>query len=143
MKIITVEKTGLQEDFDTWGVSAEYAEFFLSKCAISGRYVSLRPFSFNDTEHLDDQHQWLAASAAFWCRVYREAETVIEQVEAISAIRALYYVAGLLGQGAITTAITTWWNLSFELHQLPAVNRSQQAGSSPLSGIFRNTLFPH
>lgn len=124
MKIITVEKAGLLADFTVWGVSAEYAEFFLTKCAVVGPQVSLRPFLFNDTEHLDDKRQWLAAGAALWSRVYREAETSIAQVEAISAIRSLYYMAGLLGQGTITTAISAWWDLTIELHQLPAVNRS-------------------
>lgn len=124
MKIITVNRVGLIAEMNNWGVRHEYVEFFLSKCAIADKCVSLRPFLFNDTVHLDDKHQWLAASAALWCRVYREAEFIVAQVEAISAIRSIYYLAGLLGQGSITTAITAWWNLTHELHQLPAVNRS-------------------
>jgi|GEM_PF-515904 len=124
MKIIAVDKAGLMEELSAWGVNSEYLEFFLSKCADDGRTVSLRPFVFNDTIHLDDPRQWLASNVAFWCRVYREAQLQVEQIEALSGIRAIYYVAGMMGQGVITTAINAWWGLSFELHQLPAVNRS-------------------
>lgn len=125
MKIITVQKEGLIAEMGNWGVTHQYAEFFISKCADDGQTLSLRPFAFNGTMYLNASGQWLRCCAAFWIMAYREAGQKIEQVEAISAIRALYYVAGMMGQGAVTAAIRIWWDNTYALHRLPAFNRSQ------------------
>lgn len=124
MKVIKVGKTGLMADFQIWAVQPEYVELFLSKCKDKGNEIELPSFFFNDTVDVTNPHQWLTASAALWCRIYREAETVLEQAEALGGVRAVYFLAGSLGHGAITTAISAWWNMAFELHQLPAVNYS-------------------
>ncbi|MFK8259663.1 hypothetical protein ACFL9S_17980 [Erwinia sp. AnSW2-5] len=140
MKIITVEKSGLAKELGAWGVSTKYASFFISKCPDSGKSISLPPFAFNDTMHLDDPRQWLAANCAFWCQVYREAKLVIEQIESLSAIRALYYVAAMQGQSVITTSISSWWRNSYELHKLPALNRSMADPSRCFASSFLNQL---
>lgn len=141
MKIITVQKDGLIAELGSWGVAQQYAKFFISKCADDGHAVSLRPFAFNDTPHLNAPDQWLRCSAAFWASAYRDACQQIEQMEAISAIRGLYYLAGMMGQGSVAKTIWVWWERTYELHRLPTLNRSQgsvnhQADSSTLSQRF-------
>lgn len=124
MKHISVTTAGLREDFNNWGVPADYTDAFLNKCGCSDERVTLRPFAFNDTEHLTDQRHWLAANAAFWCRAYREAETACEQAETLASVRAVFYIAGTLGQGEVTALIRQWWSITSEIHQLPAPNYS-------------------
>lgn len=135
MKIIAVEKKGLLSDFRDWGISTEYAEFFISKCEDDGKSVALRSFVFNDTIQLDNPIQWLSACAAFWCRAYRETESGLEQIEALSAIRALYFAAGFLGASPVVAMIRAWWSNSYELHRMTAPNISL---AQP--GGFRSTL---
>lgn len=125
MKVITVEKAGLLNDFTVWNVSASYADLFMKKCDVKGQRVALRPFFFNDTMHLTDPRQLLSSQAAYWIRAYREAEGHTEQVEALASVRALYYTAGALGVSPVTFAIAAWWNSAYELHGLPALNHSQ------------------
>ncbi len=124
MQVIAVDKKGLLSDFQTWGVDVDYADFFISKCDDNGSSVALRGFIFNDTIELDNQVQLLSACAAFWCRAYREAENKVAQVEALSAIRALYFSAGLLGASPVVAMLRTWWSNTYELHQLTAPNQS-------------------
>ncbi|MEX3187869.1 MULTISPECIES: hypothetical protein [Serratia] len=124
MKIIMVEKQGLMDDWAAWGVAPNYARFFLAKCQEVDGHVALEPFVFNDSMHLTNPQQWFAANAAFWCRAYREACTAEEQAETLASIRALFYVAGMLGQGSIIALIRQWWSITYELHRLPAPNIS-------------------
>ncbi|CAI1619364.1 Uncharacterised protein [Serratia marcescens] len=124
MKVIAVEKQGLMDDLAAWGVAPNYARFFLAKCQEVDGLVALEPFVFNDSMHLTSPYQWFASNAAFWCRAYREAGTAEEQAETLASIRALFYVAGMLGQGSITALIIQWWSATYELHRLPAPNVS-------------------
>lgn len=124
MKVISVTNAGLREDLVAWRVSSEYVDAFFSKCTCDGERVTLRPFFFNDTVHLENPRHWLAANAAFWCRAYREAETAYAQAETLASIRAVFYLAGSLGQGEITAMIQLWWRQTHELHQVPAPNYS-------------------
>lgn len=142
MNIITVEKKGLLADFRDWGVSNEYAEFFISKCDDQGTTVALKSFVFNDTIHLDDKIQWLLASAAFWCRAFREAESHTQQTEALSAIRAIYFSAGFLGASPVVALIRSWWSVSYELHLTASPNQSQMQ-VKPFRSSFLNSLFKH
>ncbi|MBD9643626.1 hypothetical protein IB231_08315 [Pantoea sp. PNT02] len=145
MKVISVDKKGLQSDFADWGVSSEYADFFIRKCDDRGHSVALSSFVFNDTMHLDNAFQWLSANAAFWCRAYREAEDTIEQVEALSAIRTLYFAAGFMGVSPVVALIRSWWSKTYELHSLPAPNHSQQ-NSRPtgfLSSLLNSSFLKH
>ncbi|MHC5175209.1 hypothetical protein [Serratia rhizosphaerae] len=122
MKPISVEKAGLVDDFAAWGVAPNYARFFLAKCREENGLIMLEPFVFNDSIHMTNRHQWFVANAAFWCRVYREAESSREQGEAIASIRAIFYVAGMLGQGEVTAMIMQWWAITAEIHGLPSLN---------------------
>jgi len=140
MNIITVEKKGLLEDFRDWGINPDYAEFFLSKCDVEGNTIALKQFVFNDTIHLDDKIQWLLLNSAFWCRAFRESETHIQQTEALSAIRAIYFVAGFLGASPVVALIRSWWSASYELHLLSSPNQSQMQMKSFRSSIL-NSLF--
>lgn len=124
MQVITVEEKGLTADFQTWGVTADYARSFLGKCQKQGEKVALIPVLFNDSMQLTNPQQWFAANAAFWCRAYREAETKCEQTEALASIRAIYYLAGTLGQGNIVVMIHKWWQSVFELHGLVSPNQT-------------------
>lgn len=142
MNIITVKKKGLLKDFLNWGVNADYAEFFISKCDAEGSTVALKQFVFNDTIHLDDKIQWLLVSSAFWCRAFREAETHTQQTEALSAIRAIYFAAGFLGASPVVALIRSWWSVSYELHLLASPNQSQMQMKSFRSSIL-NSLFKH
>jgi len=143
MNIITVEKKGLMEDFRDWGVTPEYAEFFISKCDDQGVTVALKQFVFNDTVHLDDKTQWLLASTAFWCRAFREAECYTQQTEAISAIRTLYFASGFLGESPVVEMIRAWWSNSYELHLLTAPNESQMRHRPFRSAILNTLLTKH
>ncbi|ECS2631290.1 hypothetical protein AZF28_25495, partial [Salmonella enterica subsp. enterica] len=78
----------------------------------------------NDTEHMTNQRHWLAINAAFWCCVYREAESKEAQIEALAGIRAIFYTAGALGVGEIKALIQEWWRTTYELHLIPAPNYS-------------------
>lgn len=133
MKIITVDEKGLMGSFAIFGVKYNYSRFFLSKCHVTGGRVALTPFMFNDTVHLDNPHQWFAANAAFWIRAYRESETVVEQVESMASIRALYFLSGSLGQGQIHEMIRTWFNQTKEVHCIGALN------ISPLAPLHKKT----
>ncbi|TPG61517.1 hypothetical protein [Ewingella americana] len=124
MKMIMVEKEGLKEDFIAWNVAPNYARIFLDKCQEFDGLIALSPQMFNDSMHLDNPHQWFAVSCAFWCRVYREAETSKGQLEALASIRATYYLANFLGQGSITVLIARWWDCAKQLHGLHSLNVS-------------------
>jgi hypothetical protein len=63
----------LGQELAVWGVPHNYA-FFREKHRKNGR-VALHPFFFNDTEHMTNPRHWLAINAAYWCCVYREAES--------------------------------------------------------------------
>ncbi|KAA8727571.1 hypothetical protein F4W05_13195 [Ewingella americana] len=127
MKMIMVEKAGLKEDFIAWNVAPSYASMFLEKCQDVDGMVALSPYMFNDSMHLDNPHQLFAVNCAFWCRVYREAESSKEQNEALASIRATYYMANSLGQGSITVLITRWWDAAKPLHGLHSLNVSPVA----------------
>src|SRR5471030_495540 len=127
MKMIMVEKAGLKEDFIAWNVAPNYARLFLGKCQEIDGLIALSPQMFNDSMHLVEPHQWFAASSAFWCRVYREAESSKEQIEALASIRATYYMANYLGQGSITVMIARWWEQVRQLHGMHSLNVSPVA----------------
>lgn len=143
MKIITVDEKGLMESFATFGVKYNYSRFFLGKCHVTDGRVALTPFMFNDTVHLDNQHQWFAANAAFWVRAYRESETLADQVETMASIRALYFLSGSLGQGQIHEMIRTWFNQSKEVHRIGAMNISPLAPLYEELGAGRTTANFH
>lgn len=143
MKIITVDEKGLMESFAIFGVKYNYSRFFLGKCHVTGGRVALTPFMFNDTVHLDNPHQWFAANAAFWIRAYRESETLVEQVETMASIRALYFLSGSLGQGQIHEMIRTWFNQSKEVHRIGALNMSPLAPLHKEPGAGRSTASFH
>lgn len=143
MEVIAVEKKGLLSDFRDWGVSSEYADFFVSKCDDNGKTVSLRTFIFNDTIQLRDSTQFLTACSAFWCRAYREAETRVGQVEALSAIRSLYFAAGFISASPVLVLITEWWNSTYELHQMPAPNQSQAQPTGFRSALLNSSFLHH
>ncbi|SFR13758.1 hypothetical protein SAMN04487773_3231 [Enterobacter sp. kpr-6] len=124
MTIISVSKDNLTNELEAWRVPMNYAVIFLRKNTDKGGRVLLHPFFFNDTDHMTSPRHWLAANAALWCAAYREAETRESQIEALASIRAMFYAAGALGQGEITTLIQNWWRNTFELHQVPAPNYS-------------------
>ncbi|WP_058959502.1 hypothetical protein [Type-E symbiont of Plautia stali] len=142
MQVIAVDKKGLLSDFRDWGVSNEYADFFVSKCDDNGETIAFRTFIFNDTIQLHDSIQWMAACAAFWCRAYREAKTNVAQVEALSAIRSLYFAAGFISASPVVAMLRSWWSGTYEIHQLPAPNQSQSQSVGFRSAIL-NTSFLH
>ncbi|WP_145496182.1 hypothetical protein [Yersinia massiliensis] len=124
MKEISVDRNGLLDDFGHWGVANNYAQFFLGKCRLVENRVELQPLMFNDTMHLTNPHQWLAANAAFWCRAYREAESKSDQIEALASIRTIFYISGALGLGVVTWNINNWWVKTIEIHGLVQINYS-------------------
>ncbi|HDL7421547.1 TPA: hypothetical protein PXN54_000207 [Yersinia enterocolitica] len=130
MKAIAVDRNGLLDDFNHWGVAHNYAQFFLGKCRLAGNNVELQPIMFNDTIHLTNPHQWFSAHAAFWCRAYREAESNSDQVEALASIRAIYHMSGWLGLGSLTCMINNWWNRTIEIHGLTQINHSCASAST-------------
>ncbi|WP_227724424.1 hypothetical protein [Yersinia proxima] len=124
MKAISVDRNGLLDDFSHWGVAHNYAQFFLGKCRSVENRVELQPLMFNDTMHLTNPHQWLAANAAFWSRAYREAESKSDQIEALASIRAIFYISSALGLGVVTWSINNWWSRTIEIHGLTQINHS-------------------
>ncbi|MGQ6163745.1 hypothetical protein ACUNG5_11840 [Serratia sp. IR-2025] len=130
MKTITVQKEGLLSDFNAWGVKPSYARFFLDKCEETNGRISLGHELVNDSYHLTNPYQWFAANVAFWCRVYREAQVPAGQMEALAAIRAIYYIAGSLGLEVTTRMIALWWKSAQLLHGLPAPNQSHHSGET-------------
>ncbi|MCU3617178.1 hypothetical protein N8V88_29675, partial [Enterobacter hormaechei subsp. oharae] len=107
-----------------WGVPHNYAILFLEKSTVKNGRVALHPFFFNDTEHMTNKRHWLAVNVAYWCCVYREAESQYQQVEALASIRSMYYIAGSLGAGEVKALIQEWWRNTYELHQIPAPSYS-------------------
>ncbi|WP_080218977.1 hypothetical protein, partial [Salmonella enterica] len=101
MSIISVEGKSLGAELAVWGVPHNYAVAFAEKSTSKNGRIALHPFFFNDTEHMTNPRHWLAINAAFWCCVYREAESKEEQIEALAGIRAIFYTAGALGVGEI------------------------------------------
>lgn len=124
MTIISVEAKDLGQEIAAWGVPHNYAMLFLSKSTVKNNRVALHPFFFNDTEHMTSPRHWLALNAAYWCCVYREAESKCAQVEALASIRAMYYTAGALGVGEVKALIQEWWRKTYELHKVPAPSYS-------------------
>lgn len=120
MSIISVDRKILAIELSAWRVPFEYEEAFFDKSIVANGRVSLHPFFFNDTEHLTNQRHWLALNAAYWCCAYREAESQLQQVEALASIRSMYYIAGSLGAGEIKALIQEWWRNTYELHKVPA-----------------------
>ncbi len=120
MSIISVDRKILAKELSAWRVPFEYEEAFFDKSIVANGRVSLHPFFFNDTEHLTNQRHWLALNAAYWCCAYREAESQLQQVEALASIRSMYYIAGSLGAGEIKALIQEWWRNTYELHKVPA-----------------------
>ncbi|EAA1840748.1 hypothetical protein ACLHOE_003377 [Salmonella enterica subsp. enterica serovar Newport] len=124
MSIISVEGKSLGAELAVWGVPHNYALAFAEKSTSKNGRIALHPFFFNDTEHMTNPRHWLAINAAFWCCVYREAESKEEQIEALAGIRAIFYTAGALGVGEIKALIQEWWRTTYELHLIPAPNYS-------------------
>lgn len=124
MAIISVEANELGQEIAAWGVPHNYAMLFLSKSTVKNNRVALHPFFFNDTEHMTSLRHWLALNAAYWCCVYREAESKCAHVEALASIRAMYYTAGTLGVGEVKALIQEWWRNTYELHKVPAPSYS-------------------
>ena len=124
MPVISVDSANLGKELRAWGVPHDYTTLFLAKSVVKNGRVALHPFFFNDTEHLTSQRHLLAVNAAFWCSVYREAKSHIEQVEALAGIRTMFYMAGALGVGEIKALIQEWWRNTYELHQVPAPSYS-------------------
>lgn len=54
---------------------------------------------------MTNKRHWLAVNVAYWCCVYREAESQYQQVEALASIRSMYYIAGSLGAGEVKALI--------------------------------------
>lgn len=124
MSIISVDGKTLGQEMAAWGVPHNYAVLFASKSTVKNGRVALHPFFFNDTEHMTNPRHWLALNTAFWCCVYREAESKYAQVEALASIRTLFYTAGALGVGEIKALIQEWWRNTYELHEVPAPSYS-------------------
>ena len=124
MTVISVDSITLAQELIAWGVPRNYSLAFASKSIIKNGRIGLHSFFFNDTEHLNNQRHWLAINAAFWCCVYREAESKEAQIEAIAGIRAIFYAAGGLGAGEIKALIQEWWRNTYELHKIPAPSYS-------------------
>lgn len=101
MSIISVNAKELGQELAAWGVPHNYAILFLEKSTVKNGRVALHPFFFNDTEHMTNKRHWLAVNVAYWCCVYREAESQFQQVEALGSIRSMYYIAGSLGAGKL------------------------------------------
>ncbi len=104
MSIISVNAKELGQELAAWGVPHNYAILFLEKSTVKNGRVALHPFFFNDTEHMTNKRHWLAVNVAYWCCVYREAESHFQQVEALASIRSMYYIAGSLGAGGSQSA---------------------------------------
>ncbi|WP_421532909.1 hypothetical protein [Lelliottia amnigena] len=124
MSIISVDGKALGQEMAAWGVPHNYAVLFASKSTVKNGRVALHPFFFNDTEHMTNPRHWLALNTAFWCCVYREAESKYAQVEALASIRTMFYTAGALGVGEIKALIQEWWRKTYELHKIPAPSHS-------------------
>lgn len=124
MAVISVDSGIFNKELNAWGVPHNYTQLFLSKSVVKHGRIALHPFFFNDTEHLTIQRHWLAINAAFWCSVYREAESQYAQVEALASIRSVFYMAGALGVGEVKALIQEWWRKTYELHQIPAPSYS-------------------
>lgn len=122
--IISFDKRTLTAEMAAWGAPAHYIDLFFEKNSNKAGRVSLHPFFFNDTEHLNNPRHWLAINAAVWCTAYREAELKESQIEALAGLRALYYAAGALGQGEVKALIQEWWRQTYPLHKVPAPNHS-------------------
>lgn len=84
MTIISVEGKSLGAELAVWGVPHNYAVAFAEKSTSKNGRIALHPFFFNDTEHMTNPRHWLAINAAFWCCVYREAESKEAQIEALA-----------------------------------------------------------
>ena len=119
MAIISVEGKSLGAELAVWGVPHNYAVAFAETSTSKNGRIALHPFFFNDTEHMTNPRHWLAINAAFWCCVYREAESKEAQIEALAGIRAIFYTAGALGVGEINALIQEWWRTTYELHLIP------------------------
>ncbi|RZM98229.1 hypothetical protein CRG95_02980 [Escherichia sp. E4208] len=124
MTIISVEGKSLREELAVWGVPHIYVVSFAAKNTSENGRIALHPFFFNDAEHMMNLRHWLAINAAFWCCVYREAQSKDAQIEALAGIRAIFYTAGALGVGEIKSIIQEWWQTTYELHLIPAPNYS-------------------
>lgn len=120
MTIISVDVKTLGQELAAWAVPHNYAMLFMEKSIVKNGRVALHAFFFNDTEHMTNKRHWLAINAAYWCCVYREAESKYQQVEALAGIRSMFYIAGALGSGEIKALIQEWWRKTYELHQVPA-----------------------
>lgn len=124
MTSIAVDKKGFLTELLSWQVPAEYAAAFVNKNAGNNGRIILHPFFFNDTEHLTNSRHWLAINAAFWCRAFREAEGVQNQIETLAGVRAIYYAAGALGVGEVKALIQEWWRITIPIHNVPAPSYS-------------------
>lgn len=124
MGIISVNSQLLAEEFATWAIPMNYAHLFVDKNVDKAGRIALHPFFFNDTEHMTNPRHWLAINAAFWCCVYREAESERNQIEALAGIRALFYTSGALGVGEVKAMIQEWWRTTYALHHVAAPNYS-------------------
>lgn len=89
MAIISVEGKSLGAELAVWGVPHNYAVAFAEKSTSKNGRIALHPFFFNDTEHMTNPRHWLAINAAFWCCVYREAESK-EGFEAVRVFRSAF-----------------------------------------------------
>ncbi|GEM_PF-650606 len=89
MSVISVDSKTLGQELAAWGVPHNYAMAFAGKSIVKNGRIGLHSFFFNDTEHLTNPRHWLAINAAFWCCVYREAESKEAQIEAIAGYRSM------------------------------------------------------
>lgn len=119
---IAVDKQGLLEDFNVWGVSDSYGQRFIEKHKSIAGKVELSELAFNDSICLTDSAQWVSVLAAFWCRFYRETEYYAEKIQALGAIQSLYFVAGMLGLGNQLVMIRRWWLATYQLHAMESPN---------------------
>ncbi|UGS44777.1 hypothetical protein JMT66_15650 [Kosakonia cowanii] len=129
MAIISVDAKTLGQELAAWSVPHNYAMLFLEKSTVKNGRVALQPFFFNDTEHMANKRHWLAVITAYWCCLYREAESKYLQVEALAGIRSMFYTAGALGAGEIKALIQEWWRNTYELHLIPAPSFSAAPAS--------------
>lgn len=64
-----------------------------------------------------------------------------QQIEALSAIRAIYFAAGFLGASPVVAIIRSWWSVSYELHLLSSYLKSSNVASARSMWLRPQSLF--
>lgn len=124
MSIISVNKETFQRELSMWRVPMNYVAHFMNGNVDKSGRVELNQFFVNEAQHLTNPRHWLAINAALWISAYREAESKDGQIEALAGIRSLFFTAATLGQYEVYLMIRHWWQVTYDLHKLPAPNAS-------------------